>query len=91
MIIYLHGSAEKEMVEDHYVIVCPAGHVPGEFKSQDWWLDADMKIPKQFQVYFHYVEAEVEDNLGAYMIKYGMAHKHKMPERRRLVTSGIRR
>lgn len=79
MIIYLHGSPDKLPVADHTVIVAPAGHLPKEFEAASWWDDTgEKRKPLQFNVVFHYGEAEVPDDLGRYMVAAGLAMKHRL-------------
>lgn len=62
----------------HTMYVCPAGDkdfVKGEVPSD--WVDDENK-PKTFQVEFKRGKAEVDDNLGDYMIKRGLARKTKL-------------
>jgi hypothetical protein len=74
MIVYHHGSPDKPPVETHTLIVCPAKHLPSHCPEDFWWDNTgETKRALEFQVTFHYGEAEVEDQLGRYLVATGMA------------------
>lgn len=81
MIVYLHGSPNKEMVEQNWILACPAGDKPNEYTDGEWWMDRACTVPKNFPVYFHYGEAEVPDPLGNYLISIGCVHKTRSATR----------
>lgn len=79
MIVYLHGSPDKLPVPEHTIIVCPAGHHPGQFQGKDWWEEnGDRKLPVQFQIKFIHGEAEVSDEVGRYLTEHGLAQKSRL-------------
>lgn len=79
MIIYLHGSTDKNPVAEHTLICAPAGHLPKEFQGPGWWDDSgEKKRPLQFEVKFFYGEAEVADDLGRYLVETGQAQKSRL-------------
>lgn len=92
MILYYHGSPDKPPVENHIITVCPAGHLPNDCPEDYWWDEVgDKKKAKEFVVHFVYGEAEVEDQLGKYMVATKIAMKTRytapslwMPQRQSL-------
>jgi hypothetical protein len=79
MIVYHHGSPDKPPVETHTLIVCPAKHLPSHCPEDFWWDNTgETKRALEFQVTFHYGEAEVEDQLGRYLVATGMAKRHPL-------------
>lgn len=77
MRIYLHGErAEKSAA--YTVTIAPAGDsgfVAGEV-PQDW-LHPDGE-PKQIEIVFKYGSAEVDGQIGNYMVKRGLAHRSRL-------------
>jgi hypothetical protein len=77
--IFYHGSVDKLPVANHTLITAPAGHLPKEFESEDWWDDTgERRRPKTFEVKFTFGQAEVPDPLGRYLIETGQAMKHRL-------------
>ena len=76
MIVYNTGSKAAAM-PSFFMSVSPARHLEGrELASSDWVNDKNE--PLDFQVEFKFGRAEVDKNLGEYMIKYGLASKSKL-------------
>ena len=79
MIVYLHGSIDKNPVAEHTLICAPAGHRPKEFEGNDWWdTSGDKKKPLEFKVKFFFGQAEVDDSLGKYLVGTGQAMKSRL-------------
>jgi hypothetical protein len=79
LIVYLHGSPDKHPVAEHTVIVAPAAHLDGQEVPAAWY-DTSGKEPKpkEFQVKFYHGQAEVDDDLGRYMVKHQIAMKSRL-------------
>lgn len=78
MIVWIHGSADKPAPAEHVMFVCPAGDPrvkPGDADSS--WVDAQ-NHPITQQVVFRHGKAEVDDVLGRYMIKHGLASRSQL-------------
>lgn len=79
MIVYIHGSDGKPPVAEHTIIVAPAGHLPKAECLSEWWdASGERVVPAQFPVKFHYGEAEVDDQIGRYMVTTGQAMKSRL-------------
>ena len=68
MKIYFHGRSQN-----HTIYVTPAEHYPHVRQ----WRDENGR-PKMFEVNFKFGVAEVEDELGAYMVKKELASATKI-------------
>lgn len=68
MKVYLQGPRTGT----YTLHACPGGHEPGECPAD--WFDADVK-PLTFHVVFINGEAKVDNRLGRYLLKHGMAFK----------------
>lgn len=74
MLVYLHGSNDKLPVQEHTLIVAPAGHLPKNEALSDWWdTTGERPVPAQFHITFYYGQAEVDDQLGRYLLTSGQA------------------
>lgn len=81
MIVYYHGSPGKPPGENQHITVCPGGHMPRECEAAFWWDETgEKKKAKEFVVHFRYGEAEVEDQLGKYLVGHGFAMKHRFQQ-----------
>ena len=80
MIVYYHGSPDKPVVPELTIFVAPAAMVPEvEATNDDWWQKiGNDKRPKEFAVKFFSGQAEVDDELGNFMLKHKLAHKSKL-------------
>ena len=64
---------------DHTFIVCPGGHLSEEECPDSFWEGkGEKRSPKTFHVKFVFGKAEVNDELGKYMISSGLASKSKL-------------
>jgi hypothetical protein len=75
--VYLHSDA-AERAKRYIVTIAPAGDtdfVGGEIPAA--WTYADGR-PKQFEIDFAHGVAEVNDELGRYMVDRGIAKRHRM-------------
>lgn len=85
MIVYIHAY-DKQPVAEHYVTLCPAGHLPKEFDGSDWWDETGLeRKAKEFRVKFtngecdiNQVYPDVGDRLGKYMIATKLAEKSRL-------------
>jgi len=76
MIVYNNGSKAAAM-PSFFMSVSPARHLEGqELPSSDWVNQKNEPI--DLMVEFKFGRAEVDKNLGEYMIKYGLASKSKL-------------
>ena len=75
MKIYLSGERAR-LAPSHTVFVSPAAHLEGQEMPAEWV--SEHNEPITLAVEFKYGVAEVPTNLGAYMLKYGMASKTKL-------------
>jgi hypothetical protein len=69
--VFLHGDGVRQPPANHYMFVTPAAQnteVPAD------WIDT-LNRPKEFQLHFVHGRAEVDDILGRYLLKHGLAHK----------------
>jgi len=80
--IYLSGE-RASLAPSHSVYVCPARHLEGEDMPEGWVTDKNE--PVDITVEFHYGIADVPSNLGAYMLKYGLASKSRL-----IIPNGVR-
>lgn len=79
MIVYYHASLDKDPVESHTLIVAPAGHLPHDYQGDAWWdKSGERPRPVQFEVHFHYGQAETTDELGRYLVSTGQAMKTRL-------------
>jgi hypothetical protein len=79
MLIYYHGSPDKLPVAEHTIIVAPAGHLPkGECLSEWWDTTGERPKPFEYKVQFFFGQAEVDDQLGKYMIAAGLASSTRL-------------
>lgn len=76
MNVFLHGSDGQPPPAAHTVIVCPAAHMPNTEVPKEW-VDRDNN-PVTFPVVFQHGKAEVDDALGAYMVKAGIAQRSRL-------------
>jgi len=75
MKIYNNGSKAAAM-PSFFMSVSPARHLEGQEMPSEWVTDQNWPI--DFQVEFKFGKAEVDKNLGEYMIKYGLASRSKL-------------
>ncbi len=75
MLVYLQGEISSRKPA-HSLFVCPAADIVGEECPADW-LDAQGK-PLTIEVEFKFGRAEVPSNLGAYLVKQGLAGKTRL-------------
>ena len=75
MKIYNTGSKAAAMPA-FFMSVSPARHLEGQEIPSEWM--TDKKEPIDFQIEFKFGKAEVDKNLGEYMIKYGYASRTKL-------------
>lgn len=73
MFVFIHGDGVRQPPETHWMMLTPAGHLENT-ELPVGWVDT-MNRPKTFQVTFTHGRAEVDDELGRYMIKNGLAQK----------------
>jgi len=73
MHVYLHGDGVRPPPEYHYMYACPGAHLENTALPVGW-VDA-LNRPKTFDILFVHGRAEVDDELGRYLIKHGFAHK----------------
>lgn len=88
MIVYLHGSPDKLPTQEHTVFICPAVDVKRDFITDakgkktdkradppaDWMEEVDGQMkPRQIPVVFRFGQAEVDDQIGRYMLARGLA------------------
>jgi hypothetical protein len=70
MIVYSKG--EKAALQSSFLLsVCPARHLEGQELPAEWVTDKNEPI--DFNIEFVYGRAEVEENLGRYLVKHGFA------------------
>ena len=81
MFVYLHG--EREIIGRHKVYVCPAADKEGLAGSEapaEWFeagtLADGKPVPRSFTLVFMGGRCEVDENMGRYLVKRGIAHKH---------------
>jgi hypothetical protein len=80
MFVFLHATKSPGQfpVPEHYLRVCPAGHLPHQFVGDTWWdASGDKLVPREFTVKFERGRAEVSDELGRYLIDTGQAQRTK--------------
>lgn len=81
MIVWVNGSKARE--QDVFLLsVCPARHLAevgkhGEREIPAEWVD-DKNEPIDFNIIFKHGRAEVDKNMGDYLVKYGFASKTKL-------------
>lgn len=75
MKIYNTGYKAAAM-PSFFMSVSPASHLEGQELPSEWLTDKNEPI--DFQVEFKFGKAEVDKNLGEYMIKYGLASRTKL-------------
>lgn len=75
MYVYLTGAKERAS-SHHIVYVAPAAY-PGVSEAPAEWYSPD-KTAKTFEIKFVHGRAEVEQNLGEFMIKYGLANRSRL-------------
>jgi hypothetical protein len=81
MIVWVNG--EKARAQSSFLLsICPARHLAevgkhGERDVPAEWVD-NKNNPIDLHVIFEYGRAEVDENLGRYLIKYGFASKTKL-------------
>lgn len=73
MYVFIHGDGVRPPPETHVMFLTPAAHLentelPASFVDT-------MNRPKSFEAEFIHGRAEVNDELGRYMVKNGLAHK----------------
>ena len=82
MLIYNQGALTS-LKPSFSIHVCPAADIVGEECPADW-LDEQDK-PLNIEVEFRYGRAEVPSNLGAYLIRAGLAAKTQL-----IIPSGVK-
>lgn len=76
MKVYLAG--EKQRRQKTFIMsVAPAATVRDQ-EIPAHWLEGKDNLPKQFNVEFSYGEAEVEDDIGRYLLEAGVARRTKL-------------
>jgi len=75
MKVYLTGERAAQ-AREHTIYVCPAGHLENTEMPSEWVTEKNEPIT--MPVVFKYGAAEVPSNLGAYLIKYGLAAKTRL-------------
>jgi hypothetical protein len=70
--VFIHGDGERPPPAMHFMMATPAADIQGEVPAS--WVDT-LNRPKEFQLQFVHGRAEVDDELGKYLIKKGYAHK----------------
>lgn len=80
MYVYLAGQKERES-SHHMVYVAPAAY-PGVDRNDvpsDWLIGVgDKAEARTFEVKFNHGRAEVEQNLGEFMIKHGLCNRTRL-------------
>lgn len=76
MLVYLHGSTSTPPPARHVVYIAPAADLRGQ-EVPTAWVDHDNK-PIQIEVLFQHGTAEVDDEVGKYLIKSGQAQKSRL-------------
>lgn len=71
--MFIHGDGVRPPPAAHYMFVTPAAHLQNT-EVPAAWIDA-LNRPKDFHLHFVHGRAEVDDDLGRYLIKHGLAHK----------------
>lgn len=77
MLVYLNGSKERKQASFAYSVnpgesgLMRPADVPAEFKNADG-------TNKEFKLEFKYGRAEVDEQLGEWMVKHGMVHKSSL-------------
>lgn len=73
MHVFIHGDGVRPPPATHFMMVCPAGHLTNT-EMPLGWVD-QMNRPKEFQIVFTHGRAEVDDEMGRYLTKNGLAEK----------------
>lgn len=81
MLVFLHGSVASDGTPTpppavQYLIVSPAAHLRGQ-EVPAHWVD-DKNNPIQFEILFQQGKAEVDDEMGNYLVKTGQAQKSRL-------------
>lgn len=79
MQVYIHGSEGRPPPAEHMMFVTPAAdpRIAGKDAAESSWVDAANK-PITHQVLFRHGRAEVDDALGRYMVKHGLASRTQL-------------
>lgn len=77
MFVFIHGDGTRPAPELHFMFVTPGGHLENT-ELPISWVDS-MNRPKTFELRFVGGRAEVDDQLGSYLIKNGLAKESGAP------------
>jgi len=73
--VYINGERAARAAR-YIVSVSPGGHLKDTEMPCEWMTEANE--PKTFPIEFVYGVAEIPDNLGKYMVKYGFAQRSRL-------------
>ena len=78
MFVYLHGSPGRAPAAEHVMFITPAAHLEGQEVPATWVNRKNEPI--SFQIEFVHGRAEVDPDMGRYLVSEGLAFKN--PARR---------
>jgi hypothetical protein len=73
MYVFIHGDGIRPPPEIHFMFITPAAHLVNT-EVPNGWVDTQNR-PREFQLTFVHGRAEVDDEIGRYLIKNGLAQK----------------
>lgn len=76
MLVYLHGSPDRNPPASHTKFIAPAAHLAGQECPHEW-VDTTNK-PIEFQIDFVHGKAEVDDAIGKYLVETGQAFRSRL-------------
>lgn len=79
MYVYLTGASVAQAAT-HSVSICPAQHLKEIGRAADVasdWYEADGTTPKQIRLEFERGRCSVPENVGRYLIEFGIATKSR--------------
>jgi hypothetical protein len=73
MLVFIHGDGVRPPPEMHLMFITPAAHLQNT-EVPAGWVDSHNR-PRDFQLTFIHGRAEVDDEIGKYLLKQGLAQK----------------